>query len=192
MSKRKPRQQQQRPWTPMERGEINPELVEHLRQTGDPVLPTESWTNDLYQVVVRHRPDGITHLSIKRHDRHPVTDWRHKQSIKNEVCGYERWGMELFPDERQLIDTSNEYHLFVLPDGVLPPATWGGGYAVLDADQINQGRAAGFHKARQRPWQPGLPTGMSLLEMLDVAPGYRKHVAEVLASDPLGAHLRGE
>lgn len=75
----------------------------------------EHWRNDIYHVVVR-RGDHIIHLSIKRHDREPVVDWRDKQAIKNQLCGPECEGVEMFPAESRVIDTSNQFHLWVFKD----------------------------------------------------------------------------
>jgi hypothetical protein len=58
----------------------------------------------------------VIHLSIKRVDREPVTDWRHKQEIKNMVVGPEFEGIELFPAESRCVDTANQYHLWVFGD----------------------------------------------------------------------------
>lgn len=78
--------------------------------------------NDLYTVCVnRGQPffgadaGKITMcwLSIRRNDREPVTDWRHKQWIKNQLVGSENEGCEMFPAESRLVDGSNQYHLWV-------------------------------------------------------------------------------
>ena len=74
------------------------------------------WLNDQYVVHKRERADGWTELSMRRQDRAPITDWRHKQQIKNELCGPECEGVELYPAESRLVDTSNQYWLFVRTD----------------------------------------------------------------------------
>jgi hypothetical protein len=74
-------------------------------------LNDEVWLNDLYQVNVR-RNDECVHLSIKRRDKNPVTDWRHKQQIKNQLVGPECEAVELYPAESRLVDTANQYHLW--------------------------------------------------------------------------------
>lgn len=57
--------------------------------------------------------DGPLQLAI--HDTHRTTrhDWREFQRIKNELCGPEREAVELYPAESRLVDTANEYHLWV-------------------------------------------------------------------------------
>lgn len=77
----------------------------------------EVYINNLYQVSVNKdssTPDGMIHLSIKRRDRSPVHDWRHLQQIKNELVGPEHEAIELYPAESRLMDTANQYHLYVL------------------------------------------------------------------------------
>ena len=56
------------------------------------------------------------HLSIRRDDREPVSDWRDKQAIKNQLVGPECEGLELYPAESRLVDTANQYHLWVVCD----------------------------------------------------------------------------
>lgn len=55
------------------------------------------------------------HLSIKRHDRRPVHDWRHLQRIKNEILGPEVEAVELYPAEARKVDGANQYHLWAFP-----------------------------------------------------------------------------
>lgn len=80
----------------------------------------EQWLNDTYQVSLT--PIGcpfgaelgpMWHVSIKRRDKAPIHDWRDLQEIKNELVGKECEGMELYPAESRLVDTANQYHLFV-------------------------------------------------------------------------------
>lgn len=56
---------------------------------------------------------GMIHLSIKRNDKEPVTSWRDLQKIKNELAGSECEGVQIFPAESRLVDTSNQMHLWV-------------------------------------------------------------------------------
>jgi len=74
------------------------------------------WVNDIYLCVVREYND-ITHLSIKRHDISPIHNWQHLQQIKNDICGEEREGLELYPSMSRIVDTCNQYHLWVLKKG---------------------------------------------------------------------------
>lgn len=93
-------------------------------------------------------PDLIW-LSICRKDRKPIRDWRHMQRIKNELVGPECEGMEMYPAESRLVDTSNQYHLWVFDD---PTFRWPWGYKereVMDADHPEIAAAG----AVQRPFE---------------------------------------
>lgn len=79
------------------------------------LTPLETYANDVYSVEVR-RPDPYVHLSIVRHDGRQCQNWRELQQIKNEIVGPENEAVELFPAESRLIDTNNEYHLWVHSD----------------------------------------------------------------------------
>ena len=59
----------------------------------------------------------MLHLSIKRNDRGVWRDWRDLQRIKNEIAGPECEAVEMFPAESRMVDTANQYHLWVLPPG---------------------------------------------------------------------------
>lgn len=145
---------------------VNPDVTKDTNQI---------WHNDTYQVLVRFcypkgwdEPGGdkrpvVRHLSIHRHDRHAVHDWRHLQQIKNEVVGEDAYGMELYPPEARLVDTANEYHLWVWPPGFDFGFGLSEGLVSDDdmVDEFNEGRIEGKHKGRQRPWEEGLTTGRS-------------------------------
>lgn len=86
-----------------------------------------AWINNLYQVAVFRLPTpvdspSLIHLSIKRRDKQAIHDWRHLQQIKNRIVGPEHEAIEIYPAESRLVDTSNQYHLFVFdkPDMRLP------------------------------------------------------------------------
>jgi hypothetical protein len=82
------------------------------------------WKNDRYTVIANDKPDGILWLSIRRNDRKAIRDWRDFQRIKNDIAGDEREAFEMFPAESRLIDTVNQYHLWVLPAGMRLPVGW--------------------------------------------------------------------
>lgn len=135
-------------WTPFEPAHLpdssgDREYVEQLaRTTGVSVRAVIGFIkenaekivrrNNLYQVVIdpipedleRHRP-RLIHLSIKRLDQKPIRDWRHLQRIKNELVGERHEAVELFPVESRLIDTANQYHLWVFGE---PGTRWGFGF----------------------------------------------------------------
>lgn len=141
-------------WKPLTEVPTSPDRDAMFQRLGidQPNAEVTTWRNDLYQVLRYEFADGLTWLSIKRIDREPIRDWRHMQQMKNELCGDERYGLEIYPPESVLVDSSNQYHLWVLPEGVEMPL----GYherLVLDPEQaVQQG-------AKQRPWEEGLTTG---------------------------------
>lgn len=77
-----------------------------------------SFANSRYQVLVYFEDTPgwppMAHLKIKAHDRRCVRDWRDMQRTKNEICGTEAEGVELYPEEGRVVDEVNEFHIFVL------------------------------------------------------------------------------
>lgn len=73
------------------------------------------WENNLYIVEVINEPPHL-HLDIRRKDARQCRNWRHLQWIKNEIVGPEHEAVELFPAESRLVDTANQYHLWVRTD----------------------------------------------------------------------------
>lgn len=73
------------------------------------------YENDTYVVEVTSKPPFI-HLDISRHDGQPCKSWKELQQIKNELVGPECEAVELFPAESRLVDTANQYHLWVYAD----------------------------------------------------------------------------
>jgi hypothetical protein len=54
---------------------------------------------------------------IRRHDWQPVSDWRDKQAIKNQIAGPESEAIELYPAEARVFDYANWAHLWLMPGG---------------------------------------------------------------------------
>lgn len=106
---------------PMAEKDMHPGLKKMLDEnpTAKKLLDSSKiWLNDVYQVAVRVMgpdEDGgeLIHLSIKRRDREPCKDWRDFQRIKNQLCGEEAEGVELYPAESRIVDTANQYHIWV-------------------------------------------------------------------------------
>lgn len=77
------------------------------------------WQNSRYFVIRRDcgkdEDSGMRMywLSIRENDRGTRHDWRDFQRIKNELCGAECEGIEFYPPESRLVDTVNQYHLWV-------------------------------------------------------------------------------
>lgn len=82
------------------------------------------YLNETYQVNVQVIPEpfgpnstgDVWWLSIKRRDKAPMHDWRELQAIKNAIVGPEHEGFEVYPAESRLVDTANQYHLWVFAD----------------------------------------------------------------------------
>lgn len=160
MARVKARKPQQKRWMRMTKGRMSPTYMATVYPDG---LPTdcdriEVWGNDQYEATVECYTNGWAYITLKRYDRHAVRDWRHLQSIKNEVVGPEREAFELFPAESRLLDTSNQYHLWVLPEGDSIPLGQSG-RAINTPREIRAFNEEHGGKARQRDWQPGLSTG---------------------------------
>lgn len=84
----------------------------------DPMGDALVFANDVYQIIARRSSEEWAVLSIRRHDRQPVTDWRDVQWIKNQIIGPEIEAVQLFPAESRLVDTSNQYWVYAnLTDG---------------------------------------------------------------------------
>jgi len=130
-----------------------------------PATACLAFHNRLYNGFALVFEDGAMHLSFKRNDRAAVRDWRHFQAIKNEVAGPEREAIEIFPPESNLFDGANEYHLWVLPEGMGVPLGLDGPATLLDAVENHDHaayRQGGRSGARQRGWEEGLPTGLGI------------------------------
>ena len=74
--------------------------------------------NNHYHVILRkyrNPQDGgpdVIHLSIRNNERTAKHDWRDFQRIKNEIAGPEVELVEVYPRESQLVDYSNQFHLW--------------------------------------------------------------------------------
>ena len=100
------------------------ETIEDTQAMMEDELTWPVFKNDTHQVALRwddaaladstpeRRPD-LTHLSIKALDRSPVHDWRVFQEIKNMLVGPDYEGIEIYPAESRVVDTANQYHLWV-------------------------------------------------------------------------------
>ncbi len=83
---------------------------------------SENYRNDTYHVMVDKEDAhgfgdvAMWYLSIKRHDREPIMDWRDLQECKNQICGPETEGIMLYPAESRVVDTANQYHMYVFMD----------------------------------------------------------------------------
>ena len=112
------------------------------------------WMNDAYQVhVTVFQPTNgeggeLVHMSIKRRDKLALHDWRDLQWIKNQIVGPEEEAFEIYPPESQLVDTSNQYHLWCIR-GFHMPIGFRSGRMVSEASVTNE-----FGANTQRKFAP--------------------------------------
>jgi len=112
------------------------------------------YRNSIYQVIIREVPRSdaasegdprLAWLSIKARDQSCRHDWRELQRIKNELLGTEWEGVELYPAESRLVDTSNQFHLWCFE----PPWRFPFGFGERLVADENAASAVG---AKQRPF----------------------------------------
>jgi len=96
----------------------------------------DTYENDTYIVMVFRGKQAdwliddsqlkgqMTYISIKNRDKTAIHDWRHFQQIKNELVSPECEAVEIYPNEDRLVDTANQYHLFVFPLKYKLPFGW--------------------------------------------------------------------
>lgn len=112
-------------------------VVEALREENE---GSSIVVNSRYQVMMRPMGD-VMYLSIKRLDQQPIRAWRDLQRIKNELVGPECEGLELYPAESRLLDSANQYHLFVLRDPEMRiPFGHNNGRIVSDNADVGEGQ----------------------------------------------------
>ena len=110
------------PWTKWEaNGEnagtdtfVNSRYIVHVYP---PVRQAEGWPR-------------LVHLSIRHIHNIAITDFRDFQRIKTELVHAKAEAVQIFPSEERLVDSCNQYHLFVfVPDDFDPSnpdsASWG-------------------------------------------------------------------
>jgi hypothetical protein len=107
----------------------------------------QMFRNNIYTVLKIEQSGGLTHLSIRRNDRKAAKDWRHFQQIKNELCGEEREGVEIYPAESRLVDMSNQYHMWVLPAGDRIGIGFNDGRKIMDKAEAERAVAGCVQRA---------------------------------------------
>jgi len=184
-------------WTPFKR---IPKAVS--KQVG----ADEAWENSRYCVFVYlpgnekspndwNRMAGkentfprFVHLSIKTHDRcHTGHDWRDLQRIKNELCSPEAEAIEIYPAMSRLIDTSNQYHLWVMMDGddysQIPT-----GYTTAEIVHKDLAEEM-FPKCVQRDFEDGFLEGYE--ETVETREKFYETIKQIKASDtPIAKALK--
>ena len=132
--------------------------VEAARAQAAALRRQRVYVNERYQVNVQRiaapfGPDtsDMLWLSIKRRDRAPIHDWRDLQRIKNAIVCEEHEGFEVYPAESRLVDTANQFHLWVFAD---PQVRLPVGFRTRE---VMDARAAAAQGARQRPLDGAAP-----------------------------------
>jgi hypothetical protein len=161
-----------KPWQRMRRIKFDAEELERqdklvaARDEQDRVRDSEIWVNDEYQATVGYLGPmgkaGVCHLSIKRRDGGPAHDWRDLQSIKNEIMGTEREGVEIFPAESRLHDTADQTHIWVMSVGTKVEIGFQERKVMTRAEvakSVSEIDPVAATKGSQRDWRPGLSTG---------------------------------
>ena len=116
----------------------------------------EVYQNDVYLTIVKdaHEADMALndtappawYLSIKRIDQEPICSWRDIQEIKNQLVGPDNDAFMLYPSERRVVDTVNQYHLFVLKDvGPLIPYGFNQGQHIVDTAPLDTAKQTARH-----------------------------------------------
>jgi hypothetical protein len=144
-------------WTPLKQVPLPQDTPKRM------TVDDELWENNSHYVLVYPHcdkglagagvMDGWVTLSIKRKDRQAECDWRIFMRIKNELVGEDREAFQLFPSMGRVVDTANQYFLFVIPKGF-----------VIAAGQIEQevsdSERAATIGAVQRPFDSDDPLSL--------------------------------
>ena len=118
------------------------------------LMPAETWGNDRYTVNVHYLDgdrDGFVEVGVHNHKRTPHVPWRHLQQIKNEVLGPDREAVQLFPAEDRLVDTANEYWIYVYPVGKAPMRNRRTKVGMDYGRNVGYDIPDGFGRSRQSP-----------------------------------------
>lgn len=111
--------------------DVKPLTWKQAKKTLAYVMAGTTYINDTYQVqhcVGNEVHDlfdpklkgDLDYLSIKRHDKKPCRNWTEFQQIKNMICknGENRFAVEIYPPEKFLVNSANQYHLWVFDERV--------------------------------------------------------------------------
>lgn len=150
---------------------------------------TRAFQNSRYFVHRTPHPQGGWTLSIRNLVNDARHDWREFQRIKNELCGPECEGFELYPAEDRLVDTSNQFYMHVMPPGMRLPVGFDSRLVMkprTDRDPTG---------TNQRPWEPGSepvdavdppPPDVDALVYLEALAGLNKETDGGEDSEPEG------
>jgi hypothetical protein len=112
-----------------ENARFGPKLVEIPREHWPREGPQLAiWRSRDFLVQVFPEPDGVIRLSVNRTALNREggwadgISWDELQSLKQQ-CGYgDRWAVEVYPSDGDIVCVSNMRHLWLLPGA--PPYAW--------------------------------------------------------------------
>jgi len=128
----------------------------------DDILPEgfiKSFVNNRYQVHIKAARNPfadwnlcppLVWLSIRNRENTPINDWRDMQRIKNDLCGTTCDAVQIYPQESRLVDTSNQFHLWVFPPSWVFPV----GYPSRDVFKTQKEVQEIAPNAKQRDFAP--------------------------------------
>lgn len=89
----------------------------YINDTYEVQHQTAKQVTDVWSTQLKGKVD---YLSIKRRDKKQCRNWSDFQEIKNMLCvnGEKRYAVEIYPPEDRLVNTANQYHIWVLPLGL--------------------------------------------------------------------------
>ena len=88
--------------------------------------------------------DKLNDENFGTRDKTAIHDWRHFQEIKNELVSPDCEAIEIYPNEDRLVDTANQYHLFVFPKNYNLPFGWN------TRSVVKEEAVGGYNKRGQR------------------------------------------
>ena len=89
-------------------------LKSYFPKKGIKVISDDEYIVEIHRTSC-HWGDSIR-LSITRIDKSPIHSWRDLQRIKDQVAGEDRTAIEIYPKKKDVTDTANIYHLWILPE----------------------------------------------------------------------------
>jgi hypothetical protein len=82
------------------------------------IMQNNLYTVQIFSHSAKVYPDAyadIGHFLVRRNDEGPIRSWSDMQRIKNELAGPDRVAVEVYPEESNLVDQANCYHLWIMP-----------------------------------------------------------------------------
>ncbi len=71
--------------------------------------------NAVFSVLRRTLDSGVEHMAITSLSGIRPT-WHEMQRIKDELAGYQKTGIEVYPPKREIVDEADMFHLWILTE----------------------------------------------------------------------------